>query len=223
MFKAKSMKFNEYIQIVKNEYVTVQIVPAKSNRNNNTDAIAKIINKMYLKANQMIIRENKKLIITTQSKVSYYIHITKDKVEFYFIIPKIHITKFKTKIIEVWKNVEVKEVDRIPLDLNKGTKYQLNYKYNDNLSLDVDKRSNDLLNANLSTLEILESGESIGIFYNFIPTSEREINYFQVNHNSIVDKYKNGANLKKAKNIPDIVVLSIRFLIFTYHIVNIKR
>ena len=72
------MKFNEYIQIVKNEYVTVQIVPAKSNRNNNTDAIAKIINKMYLKANQMIIRENKKLIITTQSKVSYYIHITKD-------------------------------------------------------------------------------------------------------------------------------------------------
>ena len=213
MFKAKSIKFNEYIQIVKNEYVTVQIIPAKSNRNNNTDAIAKIINKMYLKANQLIIRENKKLIITTQSKVSYYIHITKDKVEFYFIIPKIHITKFKTKFIEVWKNVEIKEVDRIPVDLNKGTKYQLNYKYNDNLSLDVDKRSNALLNANLSTLEILEAGESIGIFYNFIPTSEREINYFQVNHSDIINKYKNGYNLKKNKNIADILILSIRFLI----------
>ena len=48
MFKAKSIKLNEYIQIVKNEYVTVQIIPAKSNRNNNTDAIAQIINKMYL-------------------------------------------------------------------------------------------------------------------------------------------------------------------------------
>ena len=213
MFKAKSIKLNEYIQIVKNEYVTVQIIPAKSNRNNNTDAIAQIINKMYLKANQLIIRENKKLIISTQSKVSYYIHITKDKVEFYFIIPKIHITKFKTKFIEVWKNVEVKEVDRIPIDLNKGTKYQLNYKYNDSLSLDVDKRSNDLLNANLSTLEILEAGESIGIFYNFIPTSEREINYFQVNHSDIINKYKNGNNLKKSKNIGDILILSIRFLI----------
>ena len=166
MFKAKSMKLNDYVKIIKNEYVTVQIIPAKSNRNNNTDAIAQIINKMYLKANQLIIRENKKLIISTQAKVSYYIHITKDKVEFYFIIPKIHITKFKTKFIEVWKNVEVKEVDRIPIDVNKGTKYQLNYKYNDSLSLDVDKRSNDLLNANLSTLEILEAGESIGIFYN---------------------------------------------------------
>ena len=213
MFKAKSIKLNEYIQIVKNEYVTVQIIPAKSNRNNNTDAIAQIINKMYLKANQLIVRENKKLIISTQAKVSYYIHIKKDKVEFYFIIPKIHITKFKTKFIEVWKNVEVKEVDRIPIDINKGTKYQLNYKYNDSLSLDVDKRSNDLLNANLSTLEILEDGESIGIFYNFIPTSEREINYFQVNHSDIINKYKNGNNLKKSKNIGDILILSIRFLI----------
>ena len=213
MFKAKSMKLNDYVKIIKNEYVTVQIIPAKSNRNNNTDAIAQIINKMYLKANQLIIRENKKLIISTQAKVSYYIHITKDKVEFYFIIPKIHITKFKTKFIEVWKNVEVKEVDRIPIDLNKGTKYQLNYKYNDSLSLDVDKRSNDLLNANLSTLEILEAGESIGIFYNFIPTSEREINYFQVNHSEIINKYKNGNNLKKSKNIGDILILSIRFLI----------
>lgn len=213
MFKAKSMKLNDYVKVVKNEYVTVQIIPAKSNRNNNTDAIAQIINKMYLKVNQLIIRENKKLIISTQMKASYYIHITKDKVEFYFIIPKIHITKFKTKFIEVWKNVEVKEVDRIPVDINKGTKYQLNYKYNDSLSLDVDKRSNDLLNANLSTLEILEAGESIGIFYNFIPTGERETNYFQVNHNEIINKYKNGNNLKKSKNIGDILVLSVRFLI----------
>ena len=213
MFKAKSMKLNDYVKVVKNEYVTVQIIPAKSNRNNNTDAIAQIINKMYLKANQLIIRENKKLIISTQMKASYYIHITKDKVEFYFIIPKIHITKFKTKFIEVWKNVEVKEVDRIPVVINKGTKYQLNYKYNDSLSLDVDKRSNDLLNANLSTLEILEAGESIGIFYNFIPTGERETNYFQVNHNEIINKYKNGNNLKKSKNIGDILISSIRFLI----------
>ena len=213
MFKAKSMKLNDYVKVVKNEYVTVQIIPAKSNRNNNTDAIAQIINKMYLKANQLIIRENKKLIISTQMKASYYIHITKDKVEFYFIIPKIHITKFKTKFIEVWKNVEVKEVDRIPVDINKGTKYQLNYKYNDSLSLDVDKRSNDLLNANLSTLEILEAGESIGIFYNFIPTGERETNYFQVNHNEIINKYKNGNNLKKSKNVIDILVSALRFLI----------
>ena len=59
----------------------------------------------------------------------------------------------------------------------------------------------------------METGESIGIFYNFIPTSEREINYFQVNHNDIINKYKDGNNLKKNKNIGDILILSIRFLI----------
>ena len=43
MFKARSMKLNDYVKVIKNEYVTVQIIPAKSNRNNNTDAIAQIV------------------------------------------------------------------------------------------------------------------------------------------------------------------------------------
>ena len=211
--KIKSIKFSDYVSINKNEYVTVQIIPSKSNRNNNTDAIAKIINKMFLKANQMFIKENKKLIINTQVKASYYIHIAKSEVQFYFIIPKVHLTKFKTKFVEVWKNIEIKEVDKIPADFNQCTKYQLNNKYNDALSLDVDKRSNELLNANLSTLEILDEEEYVGIFYNFIPTSERESNYFNINHDAIINKFKKGYNLKKSKNIIDIAVLAIRFLI----------
>lgn len=211
--KIKSIKFSDYVSITKNEYVTVQIIPSKSNRNNNTDAIAKIINKMFLKVNQMFIRENKKLIINTQVKASYYIHISKSEVQFYFIIPKIHLTKFKTKFVEVWKNIEIKIVDSLPANINAGTKYQLNSKYNDALSLDVDKRSNELLNANLSTLEILDEEEYIGIFYNFIPTSERESNYFNINHSDIINKYRKGYNLKKSKNIVDIGVLAIRFII----------
>ena len=55
--KIKSIKFSDYVSINKNEYVTVQIIPSKSNRNNNTDAIAKIINKMFLKANQMFLEK----------------------------------------------------------------------------------------------------------------------------------------------------------------------
>ena len=215
MFKKKiqSIPLDKYFQIVNQEYVTVQIIPNKSNRNNNTDAIASIINKMYLKTNEMVKRENKKLIISTQMKASYYIHISKDKVEFYFIIPKIHITKFKTKFIEIWKNVEIKEVDGIPVDLNKGTKYQLNYKYNDSLSLNVDKRSNNLLNANLSTLEVMDTGESIGILYNFIPTNDKQSNYFHVKHKDYIKQYKDGYNMKKSKNATDILVMAIKFLI----------
>lgn len=44
---------------------------------------------MYLQLNKFIKIENKKLIITPQVKVSYYMHITKDDIKFYFIIPKV--------------------------------------------------------------------------------------------------------------------------------------
>ena len=94
--KVKSMKITECIQVIKNEYITVQIIPAKSSRNNKTDTVATIINKMYLKLNQLIRIEDKKLIIQQQMKASYYIHIEQEEVKFYFIIPKVHFLKFKS-------------------------------------------------------------------------------------------------------------------------------
>ena len=111
MFKKKiqSIPLDKYFQIVNQEYVTVQIIPNKSNRNNNTDAIASMINKLYIRADKLVKLENKKLILNSYSKVSYYIHITKNEVQFYFILPKIHLIKFKTKFSELWKNIEIKE------------------------------------------------------------------------------------------------------------------
>ena len=210
--RVSSMSLSKYFEITKNHYTTFQIIPAKHSKSNNSDALAGIVNKIYLNLNDLVKRENKKLVISTNMKVSYYIHITKEEVQFYFIIPTIHIEKFKTKIIEVWKNVEIKQVEKIPCNFNEGTKYQLTYKNNDALSLDTTKNQNALLDANLSTLEILENNESVGIFYNFIPTSARESSYFRLNHAQILEKFKNGENLKKQKNISDILVMSLKFL-----------
>lgn len=211
--KIKTLKLTDYIEIRKNEYVTLQLIPTKSNRNNTTSNVALLINKMFLQTNQLIRKENNKIIIQTQTKASYYIHITKEETQFFFIIPKIHLNTFKTKFAATWKNIEVKEVDNIPVDINKNSKYQLRYKYNDVLSLDVDKKNNDLLNANMSVLEVLETNESVGILYNFIPTSEREINYFRTIYKEILTKYKNGESLKKNKNIWDICLMAIKFII----------
>lgn len=211
--KIKPMPISKYFQIVNAEYVTVQLVPVKSNKNNNTDAIANMINKMFMSLNKVIKIENKKLIINSRLKASYYIHITKEEVKFYFIVPKIHLTKFKTKFSEIWRNIEIKEVDSIPISINECTKYQLSYKYNDVLSLNVDKRSNDLINANMSILEILETNESVGIFYNFIPTSDGESNYFKTIYDKFIKQYKEGVNLKKNKNAIDILIMALKFVI----------
>ena len=210
--KVGSMSLSKYFEITKNHYTTFQIIPAKHSKSNNSDALAGIVNKIYLNLNDLVKRENKKLVISTNMKVSYYIHITKEEVQFYFIIPTVHIEKFKTKIIEVWKNVEIKQVEKIPCSLNEGTKCQLSYKNNDALSLDTTKNQNALLDANLSTLEILENNESVGIFYNFIPTSARESSYFRLNHAQILEKFKNNENLKNQKSVGDMLVLALKFL-----------
>ena len=211
--KAKSIKLSDLIEIRKEEYITLQLIPVKSNKNNNTDAIASMINKLYIRADKLVKLENKKLILNSYSKVSYYIHITKNEVQFYFILPKIHLMKFKTKFSELWKNIEVKEVEALPIDFSQCTKYQLQYTHNETLSLNVDKRSNDLLNANMSILDILENEECIGIYYNFIPTGQRENLFFRKTYKDNIKKYKDGYNLKKSKSITDIAIGALKALL----------
>ena len=168
---------------------------------------------MYKKLDRLIRIENKKLIITSKLKLSYYIHITKRCTEFYFIVPTVFYSQVKTKLSETWKNVEIKKVNALPININDCTKYQLSYKLNDVLSLNVDKRSNSLLNANLSVLEILQDDEAVGIFYNFIPMSQKEQNYFKISSQEALNNFRKGINLKKSKNIVDLGVISLKFLV----------
>ena len=211
--KVKSMKFSDYVEVKKAQYTHIQVIPSKSCKNTNTDKILVLANTMYRKLDKLVRIENNKLVISSKLKLSYYIHITKQSTEFYFIVPTVFYNQVKTKLSETWKNVEIKKVDALPIDINNCTKYQLSYKLNDALSLNVDKRSNSLLNANLSVLEILQEEESIGIFYNFIPMSQKEQNYFKISSQQALDNFKKGMNLKKSKNIVDLGVISLKFLV----------
>ncbi|MFR7364814.1 MAG: hypothetical protein ACLUTP_10640 [Terrisporobacter sp.] len=207
------MKLSDYYLIKRQEYVTFKLIPTKSSRNNTTIGIAHLINSMYRSTNKLIYKENKKLIIETRLKASYYIHISKENISFYFIIPKIFQNQFKSKFSDTWKNVDIKIVDAIPVDINSCSKYQLYYKFDDALSLETDRRNNDLLSANLSTLEILQENEFIGVLYNFIPVSEKESNYFKKKSSETIQRYKNGENLKKSKNLLDYSKIALKFLI----------
>lgn len=211
--KTESIKLSKYIEIQKAEYTHIQVIPSKSCRNTNTDKILVLANTMYKKLDRLIRIENKKLIITSKLKLSYYIHITKRCTEFYFIVPTVFYSQVKTKLSETWKNVEIKKVNALPININDCTKYQLSYKLNDVLSLNVDKRSNSLLNANLSVLEILQDDEAVGIFYNFIPMSQKEQNYFKISSQEALNNFRKGINLNKSKNIVDLGVISLTFLV----------
>ncbi|MEG0181546.1 MAG: hypothetical protein RR657_06605 [Peptostreptococcaceae bacterium] len=211
--KFKSMTLADIVEVRKAEYTHMQVIPSKSCKNTNTDKILVLANTMYRKLDKLIKLENKKLIIDSKLKLSYYIHITKTNTEFYFVVPTFYYSQVKTKLSEIWKNVEINKVDSLPIDFNICTKYQLQYKLHDVLSLNVDKRSNDLLNANMSILEILQTDEAVGIFYNFMPMSQKEQNYFKINSKEALDNFKRGMNLKKSKNLVDMGVISLKFLV----------
>lgn len=211
--KIKTMNLSKYIEVQKAEYTNIQAIPSKSCKNINTDKILSLVNTMYKKLDKVVKLENKKLLIQSKLKLSYYIHITKTSTEFYFIVPSVFYSQVKTKLSETWKNVEIKKVDKLPIDINDCTKYQLQYKLNDILSLNVDKRSNSLLNANMSILEILQDEDSVGIFYNFMPMSQKEQNYFKISSREALSNFKKGMNLKKSKNIVDLGFISMKFLI----------
>lgn len=211
--KVKTMKLSDCIEVKKAEYTYIQVIPSKSCRNTNTDKLLVLANTMYQKLDKLYKIENKKLIIQSKLKLSYYIHITRSSTEFYFIVPSIFYNQFKVKLSETWKNIEINKVDSLPINFNECTKYQLQYKLNDILSLNTDKRSNSLLNANLSVLEILQDQESVGIFYNFMPMSQKEQNYFKISSKEALENFKNGINLKKNKNLIDLGVITVKFLV----------
>ena len=117
----KSIPIAKYFEIQNQEYVYLKLIPSKSIRNNRTYSILELVNKMYINLNKLIKIEDNKLIIRTQLKASYYIHITKEKINFYFIVPKLFYSKFRVKFKEIWKSVEIKEakkLDGIELQVN---------------------------------------------------------------------------------------------------------
>ena len=211
----KSIPIAKYFEIQSQEYVYLKLIPSKSIRNNRTYSILDLVNKMYLNINKLIKIEDNKLIIKTQLKASYYIHITKEKINFYFIVPKLFYSKFRVKFKEIWKSVEIKEVNSIPIIT--GPQYQLIYKNKDFLSTSTDMRNNDLLSANLSAVELLQDGEEAGILYNFLPTSEKQCNYFKSTCQKFIREYKN-TNVKYTSNA--ISNLIIKILSYSIDFIN---
>jgi hypothetical protein len=182
----KGIKLSEIFRITKPEYIFLKLTPNNSIRNQSTHKIAKSISSIYSNITQNIKKEDAKIIkflkkeflfgtkysFEMNSKVSYYVYIEKKKVEFYFIIPKAHLTLIKEKISDSWTNITVKEVKELPHFSESATKYQLVYSKENALSLATDRRNDDLLRSKLNVVDVMEEGDRVGVFYNFIPTTQ---------------------------------------------------
>jgi hypothetical protein len=209
----KSLKLSDYINVVKPSYVFLRLTPNNSIRNQSTHKIAKSIASLYRNVTQNIRKDNAKVIkalgrefligtkytVETSAKVSYYVYIEKKKVEFYFVIPRNYLTLIKEKISDSWSNITVKVVADLPSFSESATMYSLAYTKEDALSLATDRRNDDLLRSKLNVVDVMEEGDKVGVFYNFMPTTQftwrstYEATIRKVKRNMPTDRNKMGA------------------------------
>ncbi|GGF88706.1 hypothetical protein [Paenibacillus abyssi] len=180
------MKFGDFLSVVHPEYVYLRLKPNNSIRNQQTHKIARAIGALYKNVVENVKMEEHRLIrmfgrdfvlgtkytYTLPAKTSYYIYMERKRVEFYFVVPRQYLAYIREKLSDVWSGLTVDEVDTLPQFSDRATKYQLSYEKEDGLSLAADRRSNDLLTSNLNAVELLEDGDKLGIFYNFVPVSQ---------------------------------------------------
>lgn len=168
----EALKLSTYFQLINPTYTYIQIIPHRSIRNYNSSNIAKAISHAYKSINKRVHREQKKIFIETNFKISYIIDIEKNNANFYFLVPTIYKTMILEKIIEIWNKATVKEVESIPTFSVNSTVYSLSYKKNDALSLSVDKKSNEPLNSLINVMDIMKDDDRVRIAYNFMPISQ---------------------------------------------------
>lgn len=216
----KSIKLSEYFQVksTKEQLNYYKIIPHQSTRNYRSIEVAKIINRCYKSIVKQFQKQYKGLVYELPTKVSYYIYISKDEgVEFYLIIPKIYAGMFLEKISYTWNKVEVQQVNDIPRFNDSASKISMEYSRADALSLElIDKKSNELLEAQLNVIDMMQEGDRLGIFYNFNYRSSYQQLGFRTKYNECMEKIKDGKSVEKVKmDQKSILKLVLRILVST--------
>lgn len=193
----KAIALSRYFEVIHPVYSYYKITPLKSLRNYNSDRLLNLISKMYKSLTHRIIKENKKYFFNAPCKVSYFIYMERDNIEFYFIIPTEYKNLLIDKISDIWKGIAIDNVEAIPLfDETNTAKYAMRYSKNDAFSLATDKRNNVLLTSLTSAMTLMQDGEKLGIVYNFMPTSQR---CWRADYDDCIDKFQKGFPIEKDK------------------------
>jgi uncharacterized protein YlaI len=206
----KSIKISDYFQLTKPEYVYIKIIPHKSIRNYNSVNIAKAIKNSYRAVKNRIHKEQKKLIIDTNFKVSYIIDIHSKDISFYFMIPTFMKNIIIEKIREIWSKATIEEYKIIEEHSENTNVYQLSYENEDALSLNVDRKSNEPLNGIMNVMEIMQDTDRITVVYNFLPRSNFGWNK---QYQDTMDKIKDNKPILKERLNSKYIAISALTLI----------
>lgn len=195
--REKSVSLSNYFEVINPTYKVIEIVSHKSIRNYNSANIAKCIAHTYKAINKRIRFEQKKLILEKNFKISYCIDIRNKDVKFYFIVPSLCVNSILEKINEIWSKATVTLLEgALEPFSDKAEYYQLSYKREDALSLNVDRKTNDPLNSILAVMDNMKEEDRVMLFYNFIPCSQ--ISWLD-RYTTTINKFKEKKSVEKAQ------------------------
>ncbi|MGU8365182.1 hypothetical protein ACV3NC_14455 [Clostridium perfringens] len=198
LFKKKNtaIPLDKFFQLIKPQYKYLKITPDKSVRNYNTSNIAKSIKNTFKTINKRIRIEQKKLFFETNFKISYMVDIRAGKTDYYFIVPEVFLPMLQEKIREVWTKATITIEEGVEAFREDSDVYQVSYKKEDALSLNIDRKTNEPLNSILSVMEIMKDNDRVAILYNFIPGSNFG---WEKQYNDTIEKHKLKQPLDKQK------------------------
>lgn len=199
--KQYSIPVSKYFEIVKPQYVYLQLIPSTGIRNYNSAQLAALANDICRGLVKRIRVEEKKFFYEAQTSVKYVIYESKKEVAFYYIIAKCHQLLSLEKIRATWGNkvtVVTIEPDEFPVLVNP-TVYETKYKYEDALSLKADARTNTLLTNMLASVDVLEENDKVMVIFNMIPSKDLAPRGWSAYHNDMLDRYKANKSMFKNK------------------------
>ncbi|WP_290060175.1 type IV secretory system conjugative DNA transfer family protein [Paraclostridium bifermentans] len=209
----KAIKITDYFQLLstKQQLSYYKIIPHQNTRNYKSVEISKVINKCYKTISKRIYKQEKTWFIEAPTKIAYYIYISKDEgIEFYLIVPSLYNSLALDQLSSCWDKVEVKRILDIPTLKDNCSKISMEFTKEDALSLNIaDKKSNEILAKQLNVVDIMSSGDKLGIYYNFNYTSPYKKLGFQTNYNKAMDKVKEGKSLDKIRLNRDSILKSV--------------
>lgn len=190
----------KYSDILNPKYSYMKLIPSASISNYDSSTLALLVNDLFKNLKERIHIIEKRVFLEEKTSIRYMIDISKDKVEFFYIIPSVYKDLAIDTIAKMWNGrCTVQEINKDSIRvLNNPTIFQLKYKYEDSLSLKTDKKSNKFLAKALNIIEIMGEDDVVQLAVNLIPY-RRKPSEWKTFCDDIYDRFKKDLPIQKNK------------------------
>lgn len=190
----------KYSDIINPKYEYFKLVPSSGINSYDSSNLSLIANQLFKTLFARIHFIERQIFKEEKTSIRYIIDISKESVNFYYIIPKNYKQIAIDTIAKTWNGkCIVQEVHKKSIRvLENPTIYQMKYKYQDFLSLKTNASSNKFLYKALSILEIMKDGDNVQLAINLLPSKQSNHNW-KTYCDDIYNRFQKNLPIEKNK------------------------